>query len=107
MPQYVFNQREGLHFPSCLENSLDSVSVVGEREAEGRAETHPIISQSSCLLLRQSAQEIQTRGFAMLFKAIIQVNGRVASCTVFRIPESEKKIFLLPVENRCVGTTFL
>lgn len=80
---------------------------VGEREAEGRAETHPIISQSSCLLLRQSAQEIQTRGFAMLFKAIIQVNGKVASCTVFRIPESEKKIFLLPVEDSCVGTTFL
>lgn len=29
----------------------------------------------------------------MLFKAIIQVNGKVASCTVFRIPESEKKYF--------------
>lgn len=83
------------------------MSVAGEREAEGRAETHPIISQSSCLLLRQPAQEIQTRGFAMPFKAITQGNGKGASCTVFRIPESEKKIFLLPVEDSCVGTTFL
>lgn len=91
MPQYVFSQREGLHYPSCLENSLDSVSVVGKQEAEGRAEVRPIISQSSCLLLRQSAQEIQTRGFAMPFKAITQVNGKVASWTVFRLPESEKK----------------
>lgn len=72
---------------------------------EGRAEIHHTISQSSCLSLRQSAQEIQTRGFAMLFKAVIQVNGKVASCMVFRIPESEDYVFL-PLEDSCVGTTF-
>lgn len=29
----------------------------------------------------------------MPFKAITQGNGKVASCMVFRIPESEKKYF--------------
>lgn len=42
----------------------------------------------------------------MLYKAIIQVNAKVASCMVFRIPETEKYIFH-PVEDSCVGTTFL
>lgn len=41
----------------------------------------------------------------MLFKAVIQVNGKVASCMVFRIPESEDYVFL-PLEDSCVGTTF-